>query len=193
MSEDEYASYVRARMWERSREGIAEEQARLRAERMRAKAGEEEGRRRDQERRAFDAAMMESLSRGAERRKMKAWEGAWGKYISSWEEIGKVFGAKESTADAADSEPSLRNLLFWPVLSGNRQDLSPHAVREFMRRAPPSADLLLTLKTERVRWHPDKMQHRYGAQGIEDAVMRGVTEVFQIVDRMWNEERERKR
>lgn len=193
MSEDEYASYVRARMWERSREGIAEEQERLRAERVRAKAGEEEGRRRDQERRAFDAAMMESLSRGAERRKTKAWEGAWGKYISSWDEIGKVFSAKDSTAGAATkSEPSLRNLLFWPVLSGKRRDVSPDAVREFMRRAPPSADLLSTLKTERVRWHPDKMQHRYGAQGIEDVVMRSVTEVFQIVDRMWTEERERK-
>lgn len=194
MSEEEYASYVRARMWERSREGIAEEQARLRAERMRAKAGEEEGRRRDQERRAFDAAMMESLSRGAERRKVKAWEGAWGKYVASWDEIGKVFGANESTdAAGSSSSSSLANLLFWPVQSGKRRDVSPDAVREFMRRAPPSADLLLTLKTERVRWHPDKMQHRYGAQGIEDAVMRSVTEVFQIVDRMWNEERERKR
>ena len=55
----------------------------------------------------------------------------------------------------------------------------------------PGADLLATLKTERVRWHPDKIQHRYSALGIEDDVMRSVTEVFQIVDRMWSEERER--
>ncbi|PYH90802.1 hypothetical protein BO71DRAFT_401948 [Aspergillus ellipticus CBS 707.79] len=51
--------------------------------------------------------------------------------------------------------------------------------------------LLATLKVERVRWHPDKIQHRYGGLGIEEVVMRSVTEVFQIVDHMWNEEREK--
>lgn len=190
MSEEEYAAYVRQRMWERTREGIMEEQERLRAERAKAKTREEQTRNRNEERWAFEAAMEDSLRRGAERKRVKAWEGVWGKYVASWEEIAKVVGS--GSGSGAAKEAPLRNLLFWPVESGKRRDVAPESVREFMRRAPPSADLLATLKAERVRWHPDKMQHRYGALGIEESVMRSVTEVFQIVDRMWNEERERK-
>ncbi|RJE20891.1 hypothetical protein PHISCL_06787, partial [Aspergillus sclerotialis] len=83
--------------------------------------------------------------------------------------------------------------------SGKRRDVSQAAVEEFMRHAPsPSGDcgdtpqdLMATLKAERVRWHPDKIQHRYGVLGIDDVVMQSVTEVFQIVDQMWNEAREK--
>lgn len=182
MSEEEYAAYVRARMWERTREGMLEEQERLRAERRKA---EETGRRRDGERRAFEQAMEESLRRGAERKRKRGWEGIWKEYLGRWEEIAK------RRDGGGDGSGPLRNMLFWPVESGKRRDVNPDSVREFMRHAPPPADLLSTLKAERVRWHPDKMQHRYGGLGIDDAVMRSVTEVFQIVDRMWNEEQER--
>lgn len=51
--------------------------------------------------------------------------------------------------------------------------------------------LLGLLKTERVRWHPDKIQHRYGKLGIDERVLKSVTEVFQIVDQMWSEERKK--
>jgi hypothetical protein len=132
--------------------------------------------------------MEDSLRRGAERKRKKVWEAAWEKYLASWEEIAKVVKEPE-VADTKDaSKTPLRNLLFWPVESGKRRDVNPDSVREFMRRVP-SGDLSATLKVERVRWHPDKMQHRYGALGVDDVVMRSVTEVFQIVDRMWNEER----
>jgi hypothetical protein len=89
------------------------------------------------------------------------------------------------------------------VQSGRRRDISKENVEEFMRRAPVTAwtsdrragsgdtapeDLFqTTLKAERVRWHPDKIQHRYGALGIDETIMRSVTEVFQIVDTLWNE------
>lgn len=82
-------------------------------------------------------------------------------------------------------------MIFWPVESGKRRDVNYDSVREFMRHNPAETDLLATLKVERVRWHPDKIQHRYGRLGMDDVVMRSVTEVFQIIDRMWNEERER--
>lgn len=52
---------------------------------------------------------------------------------------------------------------------------------------PDQADLVKTLKLERVRWHPDKIQQKLGAHGIDEGRMQGVTQVFQIVDRMWNE------
>lgn len=197
MSDEEYAAYVRSRMWERTREGMVEEQERLRAERRKAKARENETGEKERERWAFERAMEESLRRGAERKRRKNWESIWKEYVARWEEIGRVLEKKGAGAASTEGEkeseiesPRLRNLLFWPVESGKRRDVNPDSVREFLRHAP-DGDLLGTLKMERVRWHPDKIQHRYSALGIEDEVMRSVTEVFQIVDRMWTEERDR--
>lgn len=207
MDEEEYASYVRARMWERTREGMVEEQERLRAERARAKARENEregtSQRAWEERCAFERAMEESLERGARRRKMRVWEGVWMEYLARWEEIGRLASSSSSsTPTTAEGEKEkdttteqrkpLRNLLFWPVESGKRKDITPQSVEEFLRHAPPAQDdLLATLKAERIRWHPDKIQHRYAVLGIDEVVMRSVTEVFQIVDRLWSAERER--
>jgi hypothetical protein len=181
MTEEEYVAYVRTRMWERTREGQLAEQERLRAERMKKKS-EEKGRSAEEERRAFERAMDESLRRGAERKRGKAWGGVWEEYLGSWEGMRKL--GEGSTSQ------SLRDMIFWPVRSGKRADVEPAAVEVFMRHAP-GEELLNTLKTERIRWHPDKIQHRYSALGIDEVVMRSVTEVFQIVDRMWNEEKER--
>lgn len=183
MTEDEYVDYVRRRMWERTREGMLAEQERLRAERQQ-KRKEEAQRNAQAGREEFERAMEDSLQRGAERKRAKTeWGVPWAEYLKSWETIGKA-------AEGPAPKP-LRNLVFWPVRSGRRADVRPQAVEEFMRHAPAPAELLGTLKAERIRWHPDKIQHRYGALGIDDVVMRSVTEVFQIVDRMWSEERER--
>jgi hypothetical protein len=202
MSDEEYAAYVRSRMWERTREGMIEEQERLREDRRRARKRENESSEKERERWRFEREVEESLRRGVERkRRKKNWEGVWKEYVSRWEEIGRVVekkgaaGGTESKEDGekekeGESPPRLRNLLFWPVESGKRRDVNPDSVQEFLRHAP-NGDLLGTLKIERVRWHPDKIQHRYSALGIEDEVMRSVTEVFQIVDRMWTEERDR--
>lgn len=195
MDEEEYATYVRAQMWTRTREGMMAEQDRLRAERRKAKIheeGQQRQRGRDTERDAFEKAMEDSLRRGKERKRGKAWAGAWGKYLEGWEGVQKaVIGFQDSNdAAAAAAATPLRNLLFWPVESGKRCDVTPAAVEEFLKHAP-EGDLLSTLKVERVRWHPDKIQHRYGVLGVDEKVLRSVTEVFQIVDRMWNEERER--
>ncbi|KAL4910121.1 hypothetical protein BDW74DRAFT_48501 [Aspergillus multicolor] len=201
MDEEEYAAYVRGEMWKRSREGMLEEQERLRAEkkaRVRAEkaAGEQE------ERRRFERAMEDSLRRGRERKMMKeVWKGVWESYIRSWEKIEEVRKKSAGGGEDGGTGNTVRNLLFWPVESGKRRDVNRETVEEFMRRAPPppqssgpnarndatADDLLLsTLKAERVRWHPDKIQHRYGALGLDESVMRSVTEVFQIIDHMWN-------
>lgn len=206
MDEEEYATYVRAQMWTRTREGMMAEQDRLRAERRQAKIREEGRQRqrgRDAEREAFERAMEDSLRRGQERRKGKAWKGVWGLYLEGWEGVQKAVlrcqdsstatadgGGEEGKSGGSTAATPLRNLLFWPVESGKRCDVTPAAVEEFLKHAP-EGDLLSTLKVERVRWHPDKIQHRYGVLGVDEKVMRSVTEVFQIVDRMWNEERER--
>ena len=50
------------------------------------------------------------------------------------------------------------------------------------------AEFLARLKEERVRWHPDKIQQKLGGR-VDEAVMRDVTAVFQIVDKLWSDTR----
>jgi hypothetical protein len=191
MTEEEYAAYVRARMWERSHEGMMEERERLRQEKSKEKQRNSSQRQRDEERYQFDQAMEDSLHRGQERRRTRAWKAAWEDYQKSWEKL-----------NAASKEPSddflIRNHIFWPVESGKRRDICRETVEDFMRHAPsPSGsgyeDLPTILKTERVRWHPDKMVHRYGSLGLnsEKSLVQSVTEVFQILDQLWSDERAR--
>ncbi|KAE8349458.1 hypothetical protein BDV28DRAFT_163617 [Aspergillus coremiiformis] len=179
MTEEEYARYVRTKMWERTREGMLEEQERVRARRTKREEGLREKKR-------FERAMEESLRRGQERRRRKAWAGAWEAYRASWEEVDRAVGDVRT-----GGEGKLGHLLFWPVESGKRRDVGREAIEEFMRHASGDGDrevdLLAVLKAERVRWHPDKIQHRYGALGIDEVVMSSVTEVFQIIDRLWTE------
>ncbi|KAL4992305.1 hypothetical protein BDW68DRAFT_150179 [Aspergillus falconensis] len=198
MDEEEYAAYVRAEMWKRTREGMLEEHERIRAEKK-ARVRAEKAAAEQEERRKFERAMEDSLRRGRERKRTKEiWRGVWDRYTRSWEEIEEA----RRKGDLAGEGKTVRNLLFWPVESGKRRDVSKEKVEEFMRRGPPPQSsgsgssagdtapedaLLSTLKAERVRWHPDKIQHRYGATGIDESVMRSVTEVFQIIDHMWNE------
>ncbi|KAL2850585.1 hypothetical protein BJY01DRAFT_209868 [Aspergillus pseudoustus] len=203
MDEEAYASYVRSEMWKRTREGMLEEAERMKAEK-RAKARAEKEAESAKERRAFEDAMEGALRRGRERRKAKeVWKGIWREYLESWRKVEDAVG--KGNEGEEKGKTGLRELLFWPVESGRRRDISRENVEEFMRRAPVAARtydrhaggddvpleevFLTTLKAERVRWHPDKIQHRYGALGIDETVMRSVTEVFQIVDHMWNEEK----
>jgi hypothetical protein len=213
MTDEEYAAYVRARMWEKTHEGLMEERERRRKAREEAK--ETRGRRAGEaetEREAFDRMVEESLRKGKERktkrRDVDEWREAWKRYLDSWERLNELARGDAAPDDVSSGQPpQLRNLLVWPVKSGKRKDVTSDAVWDFMRNAPLSAaptpadgdqakatfprspDFLIALKAERVRWHPDKMQHRYGMLGMEDGLVKGVTEVFQILDRLWVEQR----
>lgn len=214
MTDEEYAAYVRARMWEKTHQAASEERERRRRERE--NAAEEAKRRRkygqaDGERDAFDRMVNESLQRGKDRRDRRKdaerWNDVWRRYLDTWDKLDKQAKVASSSKDQDRSSPdrqSLRNLIMWPVESGKRKDLTTNAVEKFMRHAPfssstntstegkePPVSMLAVLKTERVRWHPDKIQHRYASLGIEDQVMKSVTEVFQIIDRIWGEEQDR--
>ncbi|PWY71648.1 hypothetical protein BO70DRAFT_414337, partial [Aspergillus heteromorphus CBS 117.55] len=193
MDEEEYVAYVRSKMWERTREGMLAEQERVRGERMRKKRREE---RREAERMRFQVEVEGSLRRGG-RGGGEGLGEAWVEYARAWAWLD---ARREGGKEEGDG---FRELVFWPVESGKRRDVCREKVEEFLRRCPGArgadgdgdgeGSLLATLKTERVRWHPDKIQHRYGGlgKGIDEAVMRSVTEVFQIVDHMWNEERKK--
>ena len=212
MTDEEYASYVRARMWEKTHEGLLEEQERRRIAREKMTEERKRAHKAEDEREAFQRMVDESLRRGQERqakkRKVNAWKDVWKRYLESWEELNRR--AREAASNSSSSSPHdsaddarahetrLRNLIVWPVESGKRSDVTPQAVRDFIHSVPASSateessstsQFLDTLKVERVRWHPDKIQHRYGMLGVEDQLIKSVTEVFQILDRMWVEER----
>ncbi|KAI6091901.1 hypothetical protein F4821DRAFT_225828 [Hypoxylon rubiginosum] len=169
MDDDEYAAFVRQKMWEKTHQGLLEERAR-REERRKQR---EEQR---QETARLAREMERSLRRGEERRRRKGWK-------ERWEEYGKAWAAWDGAPEG----------MAWPVRSGRREDVDSAAVIDFFVMGIDSEDVgeaefLAKLKDERVRWHPDKIQQKLGGK-VDEAVMRGVTAVFQIVDKLWSDTR----
>ena len=187
MTDEEYAEYVRAQMWARSHEGIMQERERQRQEKARAR---KRATTEQQERTRFDEALEESLRRGEKRRREKQWKAGWEKYMHSWEELDTI--AKAPPSSESETKFSIRNHIYWPVDGGKRRNISRESIRDFMQHTSLE-NYANTLKAERVRWHPDKMLQRYGGLGLgeEKALVQSVTEVFQILDDLWIEEKGR--
>ncbi|KAJ4192245.1 hypothetical protein NW755_004373 [Fusarium falciforme] len=169
MTEEEYAAHVRQKMWEKTHAGLLEERAR-REEARKRKAEE------DRLAQKLQEDMERSLRRGEERRQRRRWVTLWEDYISAW-----------SAWDGS------RATLAWPVESGRREDVDEAAVRKFLVNGLNPQEIgekafVAQLKDERVRWHPDKIQQKLGGQVDEDT-MKGVTAVFQIIDRLWADSR----
>ncbi|KAI2470395.1 hypothetical protein F4781DRAFT_178987 [Annulohypoxylon bovei var. microspora] len=172
MTDDEYATFVRQRMWEKTHAGLLEERARQEERKRKKDEGEEEARRLTRE-------MERSLRRGEERRRRKGWK-------EKFEEYGRAWTSWDGGAEG----------IGWPVRSGRREDVGADAVRDFfvMGIDPEEvgeAEFLAKLKEERVRWHPDKIQQKLGGK-VDEAVMRDVTAVFQIVDKLWSDTRSKR-
>ncbi|KAL6860920.1 hypothetical protein J3F83DRAFT_747977 [Trichoderma novae-zelandiae] len=169
MTDEEYAAYVRQKMWEKTNAGLLEERARREEERKRKKEEERKSRKLRDE-------MEASIRRAEERRRSRRWVDGWDAYTKAW-------AAWDGTLDK----------IAWPVLSGLRKDVSEEAIREFFIRGIGLEDVgekqfAAKLKEERVRWHPDKIQQRLGGQGGSD-VLKDVTAIFQIVDKLWGQMR----
>ncbi|KAI9679612.1 MAG: hypothetical protein M1829_001574 [Trizodia sp. TS-e1964] len=182
MSDAEYTSYVRARMWERTHQHIAAERARRDEARRTAQQQQREHQRRRAraETAAFERRLDESLRRGAERKREKGWAERWETYGAQWDRI----------REARD--------IPWPVESGRARDLWREEIERFFVNghragkvglvgAEAKTALWKVLRAERVRWHPDKIQQRFGAHGVDAETMKAVTAVFQVVDRMFRE------
>lgn len=184
MSEEEYAAYVRQKMWEKTHAGILEERAR-RAQMRKEKA----------EKKKTEQLLHEETLRNAQRedeqRFRRRWQKRFQEYTNRWSDVPTQTQASSSSSPRP--RPSPETILPWPVDSGRREDISESAVRTFFLRGLDAADvgetkLAAALKEERVRWHPDKIQQRLGGD-VEDVVMRDVTAIFQTVDKMWAEVR----
>lgn len=197
MDDEEYARHVRAKMWERTHQHVVEERRRREeeAERRRAEerrrereGGEEQTRGRDWSSRKVKVERAGSEDRAEEIARRERSRRAWEEYQKRWE----VLRDKPPTVDDVE-ERGLAHIIPWPVPSGRLRHVNASEVESFLRDSLPSKgrglETATTLKTERVRWHPDKMQQRFGHLGINDRVMKAVTSVFQVVDKMWNESR----
>ncbi|KAH7313353.1 hypothetical protein B0I35DRAFT_410357 [Stachybotrys elegans] len=166
MTDEEYAAHVRQKMWEKTHAGLLEERARR--EEQRRKKSEE-----DRAARRVDEEMERTLRRGDERRRKKRWTQRWDEYAAAW--------------SAWDGTPEK---LAWPVESGRREDIDETAVRDFFVRGLDlegvgETGFVARLKEERVRWHPDKIQQKLGGQ-VDVTIMKDVTAIFQILDRLWS-------
>jgi hypothetical protein len=180
MTDEEYTAFVRAKMYEKTHQHLLEEKK----ERERLAA---EGRKEERDAERFRRKVEESLKRGEERKSRKVWGEKWETYVKKWEELAKGGQTKVEVASIP-----------WPAESGKRKDVGAKEVERFFLYAPTSgqpteAQLSKTLKLERIRWHPDKIQQKLGGQDVEESVIQGVTEVFQIIDRMWSEMRDGKK
>jgi hypothetical protein len=169
MDDEEYAAYVRRRMWEKTHAGLLEERERRAA--AAATQREEE-----KERARILREVERSLRKGEERRSRAAAEGRWQRYSHAWADWD---GAAEGVA--------------WPVESGRREDIGDESVRDFFVRGLGLAEVgekafAAALKEERVRWHPDKMQQRLKG-AMDDAMKRDFTAIFQVIDKLWGDTR----
>lgn len=176
MGDDEYAAFVRKKMYEKTNEYIVEERLKREKARMAAKEGEKRKKKEWEE--AEKQRLRKEKARREERSKeslCKAWErysAAWSKIMSEIKRDG-VLGAE---------------LIPWPVASGRLEDVDRKTIEKFYLSAPVHKDgdgLYNLLKTERVKWHPDKMQQRWGQLGKD--VIVGINTTFQAIDSMWVE------
>jgi len=186
MTDEEYTAFVRSKMYEKTHQHLVEEKARRDAAKKERERLAREGAKEDREAEKLRRKMEESLKRGEERKKRKAWSDRWDAYTQKWEDLSNV-GEKIHIASIP-----------WPVQSGKRKDIEVREDERFFLYAPTAGQptegqLGKVLKTERVRWHPDKIQQKLGGQDVSEDVMQAVTAVFQVIDTMWSELRDGKR
>ncbi|KAK8201905.1 hypothetical protein M8818_005430 [Zalaria obscura] len=216
MDDEQYVEYVKRKMWERKNPHLVAER-RDRERRERERGGEEEEAKRERRRRArrraereawgqsdeddwrrgdrgegdkgFMADVDEALRRGEKRKEAKRWQAAWTAYQAKWEHL------KTRTAHGQLAGTDLANAIPWPTMSGNLKDADKAQVEDFYLNAPLREEegetRLGLLKTERVKWHPDKIQHRFGGENVDEDMLRKVTGVFQTLDDMVARERKR--
>ena len=150
-------------------------------------------------RKVWERMVNEVLARTGPEREREEWRAAWQGYVKGWEALSELTAGHvkpDRTSSVTGGCSWKESMIPWPTKSGKMRDVSTAVVEEFLRKAPPEdfdggkhdrERLAKVLKVERVRWHPDKIQQRYGALGIDERTLKSVTAVFQIVDRMWGD------
>lgn len=179
MTDEEYVAYVRQKMWEKTHAGLLEERARREERRKKA---EEEAR----YTRKLRAEMDDSLRRGEQRRTKRRWAQRWEDYATAW---ANWDGAVKTMAWPWPDGVAKRAAGWGVVEDGTEEEVDVDAVREFFIHGLAADEIgeaafAAKLRDERVRWHPDKIQQRLGG-AVDDKVLKDVTAIFQIIDRLW--------
>ncbi|KAJ4150999.1 hypothetical protein LMH87_011721 [Akanthomyces muscarius] len=179
MTDEEYAMHVRMKMWERTHDGLVEERARTEERRKKM----EEQARLNQK---LHVEMERSLRRGEARREKKRWAQRWDDYATAWEHWD---GAARTMAWPWRDGVAKRGEGWGIVEDGAEEAVDEKEVRAFFVNGLAAEEIgeaafVAKLKDERVRWHPDKMQQRLGGT-VDGKVMKDVTAIFQIIDRLW--------
>ncbi|KAI9693543.1 MAG: hypothetical protein M1820_009158 [Bogoriella megaspora] len=180
----------------------AKYKAKLRAEEMERERMEEEERARERKkekewRRKFrEGSFEESMNEETEPEQATVddlkWTRAWNSYQTKWEGLKDMSAQKTNKGDDNNEEKSRTASIEipWPVQSGKAKHVKKEAVEAFFSNGLSGLDRAIkrsTLRAERVRWHPDKIQHRFGGQNINGATMKLVNSVFLVVDDLYNE------
>lgn len=203
LDDDAFIEFVKEEMWKNTSENL---------ERQRSKANQERAWRNERHKlqeklREYRKAKLrkqgmldedqtmvveEEQTDEVDQPEVNAWELAWDRYDKSWTALLANAETVRDSREDRDPVEHARALIPWPVLSGQFDDVSKESVEEFYQKAPPTnVKTLPLLKTDRVRWHPDKMQQQFGAQKLDGETLRHVTAVFQIIDRMYSDYRVR--
>lgn len=124
-----------------------------------------------------------ALARGAKRKEAKKWQQAWAQYQKKWEDL------KASTQILQGAE--LANAIPWPVITGSANSVSKDDIEDFYQNYTLGEGETRSglLKAERFRWHPDKIQHRFGGENVDADTLKLVTSVFQTIDEMMAREK----
>ncbi|KAK5135514.1 hypothetical protein LTR08_005149 [Meristemomyces frigidus] len=216
MNDEQYAAHVKMRMWERKHPEIVLE--RERSERRKKEEEEEKTKRREEFlRRKEQSAWERAERRGARRHgsgsdseeryqphvrhewdessetaehktRQREYTAVWSRYLAAWDSLKHDLLSERTAPDEPSVPPS--KLIPWPVLE--TKPVIKTNIEAFMRHSPATEDRtrLQLLKAERVRWHPDKIQQRFGGK-VDEGTMKLVTGVFQVVDSLFEEERKR--
>ncbi|EME84964.1 uncharacterized protein MYCFIDRAFT_5468, partial [Pseudocercospora fijiensis CIRAD86] len=189
MNDEQYAAYVQMKMWEKKNPHIVLE--RERKEKQRREEEEEQSRQRQEFIRRKQRAAWERAERQNARKFAglddEDYEYAWKQYAAAWDALKKEL--LEQKGDNKSAEPSKR--IPWPVLQS--KPVIKANIVDFMRHVPLGRDgpsRIHIYKSERVKWHPDKVQQRFQGQ-VDEGTMKLVTGVFQVVDALLEEERKK--
>ncbi|KAI9747167.1 MAG: hypothetical protein M1815_004544 [Lichina confinis] len=147
MTDEEYATHVRARMYEKTHQHIIEERERRQAERKRRERVRRDTEKLEEGRRDFYVEIEQSLQRGEQRKTRAKWKARWEDYLAAWDRVrgdslhppGSVehdgFRRERQPADMARDEPPRRisKIMPWPVESGRIRDVDSEAVESFFQ------------------------------------------------------------
>ncbi|QIX00818.1 hypothetical protein AMS68_006335 [Peltaster fructicola] len=190
MSDDQYAAWVKEKMWEKQHPEVVIERdraARKQQEEEYAKQKKKDDFVRRREKEAWERASEYKTTEDYEyvfdhqsshnttesSIPSTRWHDAWIEYLAAWEKLND-----EGTADTSQ--------LPRPTLP-SKPLTRPH-IEEFMQNMPLQSGQTRqhVLKVERVRWHPDKIQQRFRGKADDDT-MKTVTNIFQIIDAIWTD------